>query len=152
MIRFSSLIIALSFASFLLSCNSTNDLDTEGYMFYQLNEYGSQIQVPGANFQKGQTILLYLFNIGPFTANRDMQYQLNMDVEIIHGKKKRVFLKKNYLGKEHITYEKDTIPFLYAVWQASSEDKVGEYTFRLCIKDKVSGNKSIFEPKFSIGE
>ncbi|MBT3421682.1 MAG: hypothetical protein HN921_09530 [Bacteroidetes bacterium] len=147
-IGFFLIIFSLIFTQY--SCNINNNLDAEGYLFYYIDEYGYQVKQSDAVFQKSQTIIVYLLNVGPFEADSDSLVKLNMDVEILYGKKKSVFEKENYLGDEDFTESKDTIPFLYAVWQASELNETGQYTFKLRVKDEVSGHKSIFKPTFTI--
>jgi len=151
-VKASIYILTIVFAFIATSCNKNNVLDAQGYMFYVMDGNGNKIEMPDANFYKSQTIMLYLYNIGPFKATDNKSYKANMDIEILHNHKKRVFKKENYLGENDYTIDQDTIPFLYAVWQANPDNKAGEYTFKVRIKDRVSGHKTMFEPKFNISE
>lgn len=150
--RVTFLFLLLSIITFLHSCTRNNNLNAEGYLFYTMNEYGVKEQQSDAKFEKGQTIILYLLNVGQFKANSDKQFDVNMDVEIIFGKRKIIFKKENYMGRQDVTFERDTIPYLYALWQAGPMNEAGDYTFKITVKDMVSGDKSIFKPSFTIIE
>lgn len=123
----------------LMSCSNKEGgliISIDKAVFAIENEDSSMTEISDSEFFTGDSISLYLVNVGPFKADENGYSKIEMDIEITGPDGNQIHLDKGILGNDgYLKLENGFIGSPCATWYSDASHLPGEYSFTIKIYD-----------------